>query len=221
MGGCDWFCFDSEIAKMYKLNIGTNSCLSNQHNLNYIQPYSADEFLKNFFSFKIFPHYLWSTCIIRRNILIEKGGVPDYGTPFLGDYAYLSISASHSGCVVINRSLGCQTIHSENFGRDQNDQIATVIKNFPPYVAERLKHLPSWTIIEKQMMNFVGQWVVTHLSFLYTYFKKFEKQPLGAVEKDVYNIDFMKKYKFKYLLKTRWPILHNELVLLKRKLNKI
>ena len=220
MGGCDWFCTDSNIAKMYKLNIGTNSCLSNQHNLNYVQSFTSDEFLKNFFSFKIFKHYLWSTCLVKREILIEKGGVPEYGTPFLGDYAYLSISASHSGCVVINKSLGCQTLHSENFGRNQNDQIITAVKNFPPYVAERLKHLPSRTVIENQMVTFVAQWVVSHLSFLYRYSKKSKNNRLNIVEREVFKVDFMKKYKTKYLLKTRSPYLHDQLVSLKKKLNR-
>lgn len=218
MGGCDWFCMNAEIAKLYKLNIGTNSCLSNQHDLEFIKPYNADEFLLNFFSFKIFPHYLWSTCMVRRIVLIEKGGIPDYGTAFLGDYAYLPIMASHSGCVVINKSLGCQTIHSENFGRSQNDQIITAANNYPKYVGERLKHLSSWPITEIQMLNFTGLWVVTHLSFLYKYFKSSEeKKSLSEVEKKIFKIDFMKKYRLKYLLKTRSPFLHDQIVLLKKK----
>ncbi len=219
MGGCDWFCTDAEIAGLYKLNIGTTSCLSNKHNLNYVQAYSADEFLLQFYSFKIFPHYLWSTCIVRRSIVIEKGGIPDYGTPFLGDYAYLPIMASHSGCVVINKSLGCQTIHSENFGRNQNDQIITAAKNYPRYVGERLNHLPSWPLIEKEMLNFTGLWVVTHLSFLYKYFKKSkERKNFNLVEKEIFKIDFIKKYRLKYYLKTHSPFLHDQIVSLKKKL---
>jgi glycosyltransferase involved in cell wall biosynthesis len=219
MGGCDWFCTDAEMASLYKLKIGTNSCLSNQYDLNYVKEYSADEFLLNFFSFKIFPHYLWSTCMVRRSILIEKGGIPDYGTPFLGDYAYLPIMSSHSGCVVINKSLGCQTIHSENFGRNQNDQIIIAAKNYPKYVSERLNHLPSWLLIEKQMLTFTGLWVVTHLSFLYNYFKKSkENKNFNLVEKEIFKIDFMKKYRLKYDLKKHSPILHDQIVLLKKKL---
>lgn len=218
MGGCDWFCTDADIAKLYKLNIGSNSCLSNEHDLNFVKTYSIDEFLLNFFSFKIFPHYLWSTCIVRRNILIEKGGIPDYGTPFLGDYAYLPIMASDSGCVIINKSLGCQTLHSENFGRDQNDQIITAAKNYPKYVGERLNHLSSWPLIEKQMLNFTGLWVITHLSFLKNYFKRSkEKKNFSKVENELFKIDFIKKYKLKYYLKTHSPFLHDQLVLLKRK----
>ncbi|MGI8583198.1 MAG: glycosyltransferase family 2 protein [Chitinophagaceae bacterium] len=219
LGGCDWFCTDAEIAKLYKLNIGNNSCLSNKHNLNYEKAYSADEFLLRFFSFKIFPHYLWSTCMVRRSILIEKGGIPDYGTPFLGDYAYLPIMASHSGCVVINKSLGCQTIHSENFGRNQNEQIITAAKNYPKYVGERLNHLPSWHLIEKEMMNFTGLWVVTHLSFLYNYFKESdEKKSFKLVEKEIFKINFLKKHRLKYYLKTHSPLLHDQIVAFKKRL---
>ena len=218
MGGCDWFCTNAEIAKLYKLNIGSNSCLSNKHDLNYIQLYNADEFLLNFFSFKIFPHYLWSTCIVRRSVLIEKGGIPDYGTPFLGDYAYLPIMASHSGCIVINKSLGCQTLHAENFGRNQNDQVITAAKNYPIYVGERLNHLPSWKLIEKQIFNFTGLWVVAHLSFLHNYFKRSkERKDFTLVEKEIFKIDFMKKYKLKYFLKTHSPFLHDQIVSLKKK----
>lgn len=222
MGGCDWFCTNAEIAKLYKLNIGSNSCLSNIHDLNYVQPYTADEFLLNFFSFKIFPHYLWSTCMVLRSILTEKGGIPDYGTPFLGDYAYLPIMASHSGCVVINKSLGCQTLHAGNFGRNHNEQIIIAANNYPKYVGERLNHLSSWKLIKKQILNFTGLWVVAHLSFLHRYFKKSkDKKNFKLVEKEIFKIDFMKKYKLKYYLKTHFPLLHYQIVSLKKKLNKL
>ncbi|MDB5199925.1 MAG: glycosyltransferase family 2 protein [Chitinophagaceae bacterium] len=219
MGGCDWFCTNAEIAKLYKLNIGTNSCLSNEHDLNFVKAYTADEFLLQFFLFGIFPHYLWSTCIVRRNILIGKGGIPDYGTPFLGDYAYLPIMASYSGCVVINKPLGCQTLHAENFGRNQNEQIITAAKNYPKYVSERLNHLPSWQMIEKRMLNFTGLWVVTHLAFLCHYFKRSkEKTDLSYVEREIFKIDFMKKHKLKYFIKTHSPFLHDQIVSLKKKI---
>src|SRR5258705_598866 len=101
LGGCDWFCTHHEVAKLYGLKVGTNTCLSNNHDLNYTEAFEPDKFVQNLFTFKIFPHYLWSTGMVKREILIERGGVPDYGTPFLGDYAYMSIMGSYSGCVVI------------------------------------------------------------------------------------------------------------------------
>ncbi len=218
LGGCDWLCTNTEMAALYNLKIGTNSCLSNELELDDIKAFSANEFLVNFFSFKIFPHCLWSTCMVRKQVIMEKGGIPEYGTPFLGDYAYLSVMASDSGCVIINKALGCQTLHKENFGRNQNEQLIIAARNFPEYVGERLQYLPSWRLIKKQMYDFVGLWIVSHMSFLYQYFKKENRYPLGKVEKDIFQIEYLKRFKIKYFLKSRLPKVHDQLVLAKKKL---
>ena len=52
LGGCDWFCTHPDVAKLYKLKIGTNSCLSNEHELNYTRAFSSAEFLQSFFTLK-------------------------------------------------------------------------------------------------------------------------------------------------------------------------
>jgi len=215
LGGCDWFCTHPDVAKLYKLKIGTNSCLSNEHELNYTRAFSSAEFLQSFFTLKLFTHYLWSTCMVRRDVLIKSGGVPDYGTPFLGDYAYLGIVGSHSGCVIINKSLGCQTLHIQNFGRNQNEQIAVAAKNFPVYVEEHMAKLKEWPVIKEQMLHFVGMWVVSHLSFLYAYFKNTN---FKNTEKEIFRIELMKQYRFKYYLKSRAPFIHDILVKLKRRI---
>ena len=216
LGGCDWLCTHHEIAKLYGMKVGTNTCLSTEHNLNYTEAFKAEDFVKNLFNFKIFPHYLWSTCIVKRSILIEKGGVPDYGTPFLGDYAYLSIMGSHSGCVIINKALGCQTLHDENFGRNQNDQLLIAAKKFPEYLELKMSHLKNWPSIKLQIDNFVGIWLVSHLVFLNKYSKS-KSNSLKIAEKEIFEIEFMRKFKLKYFLKKRLPFIHDKLVDLKRK----
>ena len=216
LGGCDWFCTHHEVAKLYGLKIGTNTCLSNDHDLNYTEAFTPDEFVKNLFSFKIFPHYLWSTGMVKREILLERGGVPDYGTPFLGDYAYMSIMGSHSGCVIINKSLGCQTLHNENFGRNQNDQLIIAAKNFPEYLSLKMSYLKDWTEIKNMVHNFVGIWLVSHLTFLHKYAED-KGQTLVKAEREIFSIDYMKKYRLKYFLKRRLPFLHDQLVKVKSK----
>ena len=213
LSGCDWFCTDPEMARLYKLNIGTNSCLSNEHEVNHTQAFSPAEFLQVFFSLKLFSHYLWSACMISRDILIRAGGLPSYGTPFLSDYAYLGILSSHSGCVVINKALCCQTLHLQNFGRSQNDQIAIALKNFPVYMEAHMAHLREWLVIKEQMQRFAALWAVSHLAFLYRYVKG---DSLRETEKEIFKIDLMKKYRFKYFLKSRSPFVHDILVKLKK-----
>lgn len=219
LGGCDWFCTHHEVGKLYGLKVGTNTCLSNDHDLNYTKAFGPGEFVLNLFTFKIFPHYLWSTGMVKREILIERGGVPDYGTPFLGDYAYMSIAGSHSGCVIINKSLGCQTLHNENFGRNQNEQLVIAVKNFPEYLASKMSYLKDWPVIKQQVYNFVGIWIITHLAFLHKY-NEDEDGSLTKAERDIFAIDFIRKYKLKYAIKRKFPGLHDQLVALKRKLRK-
>lgn len=220
MGGCDWFCMDAELGRLYNFKVGTNSCLSDKHNVDHKEVFQPGDFLKRLFTFNIFPHYLWSTMIVKREILVGIGGVPEYGTPFLGDYAYMSALGARSGCVIINRSLGCQTLHKENFGRSQNEQIATAAQNFPIYVESKASHLPEWQDIKDSMLRFTGLWVVSHMSFLSSYYKKTKTSPTGLreAEKAVFQIGYMKRYKFKYYLKKNFPVIHNLLVKMKRTL---
>jgi glycosyltransferase involved in cell wall biosynthesis len=213
LGGCNWVCTNPKIASLYSLKVGMNSCLANK-NLKDITEYSASEFLKNFFNFNIFPSYLWSTCMVKRDILTENGGVPDYDTAFLGDYAYLSVMASHSGCVVINFPLGHQTIHEQNFGRAQNEQIGKAATNFIEYVSQRIKHVDDWPIIKRDMERFVALWVVTHLAFLKRYYSMFgnDDVDISVYETQIFALPFLRKYRTKYFLKTRAPGIHDIIV---------
>lgn len=220
LGGSNWFCTHPDVARLYNVKVGTNSCLAFRP-LDTITTYSGNEFLLNFFNFNIFPYYLWSTGMVKRDILVEMGGVPDYDTPFLGDYAYLTIMGSHSGCVVINRALGHQTIHQQNFGRSQNDQIKMAAVNFVEYVSPKINKAHNWPLIERQMKHFVAVWIILHLSFLHHYYRTTgQKVDLRPFEKEVLSIPFIKPYRLKYVLKKRTPRLHDLLVMLKQRIQK-
>jgi len=221
-GACNWFCTSVEIADLFNINVGANSYLAHA-DIDTVRTFTANEFLVDFFNFKILPNYLWSCAMVKRSVLVEKGGVPDYGTAFLGDYAYLSIMASHSGCVVINRALGHQTIHNENFGRAQNDQIKTACVNFVDYVSERVKHLKDWPVIEANMKRFVGLWAFSHMAFLYRFYQMRNPAELRnflEAEKQVFDVPFIKQYKLKYTLKKKYPALHDFIVRVKKQLKK-
>jgi glycosyltransferase involved in cell wall biosynthesis len=218
MGGADWFCTNPKVASLYKLHVGTNSLLSDQRELNDIQTFSKEQYFLDFFAFTIFPSYLWSTCMVKRDILVRMGGTPDYGTPFLGDYAYLSLMGSQEGAVVINKSLGRQTVHAQNFGRNQNEQIALAAKGFTEYLGTRLSSLATWEEGKKNMIRFVALWVVSHMAFLHHYYSdsKESAQSLAEAERKVFEIDFMKPYRVKYLMKKNFPFMHDRMVSLKK-----
>ncbi len=221
LGGCNWFCTEPDLADFYNCKVGVNSCLAHRP-IDEIQEFSAEQFLMNFFNFKIFPHYLWSCAIVKRDVMMKMGGVPDYGTAFLGDYAYMSVMGGHSGCVTINKALGHQTLHKQNFGRTQNEQLVIVGPNFLDYVSSRLTHLKNWSEIKKNMEHFVAVWVVRHVAFLKAYSKQSNDRDnlkeLKDCERKIFQISFMKRYRFKYYLLTHFPSLHDQAVKWKKKL---
>ena len=219
MGGCDWFCVDAQTAAFYNMKLGTNSCLSNKLLFKEIKDFTPDEFLIQFFTFKFFPHYLWSCCMVKKSIITEFGGTPDYGTPFLGDYAYMSTMATVNGAVIINKALGCQTLHDNNFGRNQHDQLITVSTNLPNYFIPKIQNLKEAKEIEKVFYHFLGMAMVSHISFLQEYFKK-EKiavPELNEAAKKVFALPYMKQFYFKYFIKKNYPKTHNIFVSLKKK----
>ena len=219
LGGCNWFCTDPDLADFYNCKVGVNSCLAHRP-INEVTEFDSNGFLKDFFNFKIFPNYLWSTAIVKRNVMVEMGGVPDYGTAFLGDYAYMSIMGGHSGCVTINKALGHQTLHKQNFGRAQNEQLIILGPNFLDYVSSRLSHLKDWPVIEKNMKHFVSVWIVRHLAFLkaYSIYTKDKEnlRELENCEKKIFQLPFMKSYRIKYYLLTKFPGLHDRIVTWKK-----
>ena len=220
LGGCNWFCTDPELADFYNCKVGVNSCLAHRP-VGEDEEFNANDFLTHFFNFKIFPNYLWSTAIVKRAVMIEQGGVPDYGTAFLGDYAYMSIMGGHSGCAVVNSALGHQTLHKQNFGRAQNKQLAILAPRFMEYVSAKLSHLQEWPVIKKNMEHFVAVWLVRHLAFLKAYSiskKDWDNlKELEDVEKKIFYIPFLRPYKFKYFLLTRFPAIHDKAVQWKKR----
>ena len=221
LGGCNWFCTDPELADFYNCKVGVNSCLAHRP-VDFEWEFDANDFLTHFFNFRIFPNYLWSTAIVKRSVMIEMGGVPDYGTAFLGDYAYMSIMGGHSGCAILNKALGHQTLHKENFGRAQNEQLVILAPNFLDYVSTRLSKLKHWPVIKKNMEHFVAVWLVRHLAFLKAYSmsgKDSENlKEIEDVEKKIFRTQFLRPYKLKYFLLTRFPAFHDMAVQWKEKL---
>ena len=220
LGGGDLFCTDPLIGSLYNLQIGTNTKLNNAFPIDHVWELSPEEFVSGIFRFKLLQNYLWSCGFVKRKILIEMGGVPDYGTPFLGDYAYLTIMASHSGGILINRALGHQAIHPENFGRQQNEQLVTAISGFREYASRQFKKKNMPPQVYAHMDKFLGIWVGAQLSFLFNYYKKqnLSLAPLKKAEREIYKLPIARKYYIKYYIKREFPKIHDLIVSVKKKI---
>jgi glycosyltransferase involved in cell wall biosynthesis len=200
-GGCDVLQMNPKIAKFTLHRVGTNSCLAPLP-LGTVRVYSAETYPHAFFGGELEMYTLWSVGMVRREIAQEIGGLPSYGSPYLGDFAYIVSTCSHSGCAVINQSFGCQTIHESNFGRKECGEMRTAAVGFSDCVARRFSNRPDWPRLKPKAEKFVGQWVVLHSLFLKQYFHEFKIQDhnLKTILPELFTLPYVRRFRHYYYL---------------------
>ena len=221
-GGCEILCYSPITAKAMRGKVGINSCLSSEMEYNEEKLYSADEFPYIFFKGKLGSLLLWSCGIIKREILVGNGGMPDYGVEYMTDHAYTVVNCSHSGMVYINRALGHQAIHGENFGFSQVKNLDKYISTpelFCKWVEERLSKRSDWAELKKIMHSFVGRSMVEFSLFISKSFKtaNYPEKEFKKAFKKVFDIPYLKKWRYKYLLLSKYPATFQYLLHLKQK----
>lgn len=197
-GGADMLQQNPDIAKLTLHKVGTNSCLAP---LPYgaVRTYSAEAFPHAYFGGEIGIYMLWSVGMTRREIA-QSVGLPDYGTPYLGDFVYTVTTCSRAGVVVTNQSVGCQTVHDFNFGRKECRQLKTALLGFVHTLTQRLGDRQDWPALKPKLEKFAGQWIILHCVFLRQYFRqlKLDNRELKATLREVFRIPFMKGARWFY-----------------------
>jgi len=200
-GGCDVLQLDPEIASFTLHRVGTNSTLAP---LPYgtVRGYSADTYPHAFFTGELQMYTLWSTGMVRREIAQAVGGLPNYGSAFLGDFAYVVSTCSRSGCAIINRSLGCQTVHASNFGRKECAEMKTAAVGFVECLTKEFSHRSDWPELRPKLERFAGQAVVLHSLFLRQYFRHYriKDHDLNAALKDMFRVPYIRRLRAYYYL---------------------
>ncbi len=149
---------------------------------------------------------LWSSCVLKREVAISIGGMPDYGSPHLADHAMLALCGKANGGVIVNMMYSELTMHDNNFSKANFNLYylgcigfhklitSSFDKNF--YVkgsSDSLKkHLDNWFI-----SNSFG------LRKYFTYKKKDTNlvRDIDTFSKKMLNLSFMKHLSVKYYLK--------------------
>jgi len=136
---------------------------------------NPQEFITRFFDGSIFPYFLWSTGMVKRDIALRIGGMPSYGSPYLTDFSYIALAGSQEGMVAINTLLGYQTIHSENFGKLSNCTLAEGTIYARDFIINNLPAQLLTARLRRSIDNFIGWWVVSQLVWMRK-LAKFDKE---------------------------------------------
>ena len=220
-GGCDIKCMNPEVARSSRLRVGTNSCLANLP-IGTRRTYKSSEFPFAYFKGEIGGHILWSTGIVKREIALSIGGMPDFGAPYNTDFGYLVLSGAREGAVLLNTSLGCQVVHGQNYGYTEADFDKFYITPAAFYNSI-MDNLPSGFDIEnlkQPLQTFIARWVVEYAVSIkkFLHDKKISDKDFDIYAKKIFKISYLKKWRYKYLIALKFPNLFEFLIQLKKRL---
>jgi glycosyltransferase involved in cell wall biosynthesis len=169
-GACEVDLQDEAVATMYGHRLGRLTMLAKRPE-GEVWTLDAGHFPEAYFRRAVFPYVLWSCGVVRRDIAIAIGGMPDYGSPFLTDFGYIALAGARAGVCCINKALGFQAVHSGNFGRRESKQLVSAVRQFHDYLASRMADRPTWPAERAAMEEMLSDWFRDHLLFLWNYHK--------------------------------------------------
>lgn len=208
IGGHDTFFQGQLQARMAKARVGTNSALADM-DLGAEMPFSAAEFPGAFLNGPISGSLLWSTGIIKRDIAVDIGGFPNYGTPHMGDNSFILLSGARAGCVYVNTALGYRAIHNENysFGEANYESIYKAPDGFYQWTLDHLPPAVNTPQFRRQLAHFVGRdltvYVIAIRNMLRVQGVKSEK--FEEFRRRFFELPFLKKWKRKYYIAVHYP----------------
>lgn len=222
-GGCDIKCDNPLVARSSRLKVGTNSCLANLP-IDTIRTYKGNEFAFAYFTGELGCHILWSTGIVKREVALKVGGMPDFGAPYNTDFGYIVLTGAQEGALLINTSLGCQVVHGTNYGYTESDYEKFYItpEGFYKWVMERLPKEHNYTGLNKHIETFLGRWVVEYAVSIKKVLNENKKvdHNFNSHIKKIFKIPYIKKWKTKYFIASRFPNLFEILIYIKKHLTK-
>ena len=170
-----------------------------------VRVYSSEKFPGEFLSRKIFPYTLWSTGIVRRDIVLGMGGVPDYGSPFLADFAYIGLAGSYQGFVALNTSLGCQAVHSENSGLVKPHDMRLAASGFHDWLTQRWGQRSDWPSLQVRMERFIAVYLIANLLVVRKFLKTKDPSSETAIalsreKAEILSIPYIRARRHRYYL---------------------
>ena len=114
-----------------------------------------------------------------------------------------------------------RVVHGKNFGYVQNDNYAGYYRTadgFHDWVSARLSQRNDWLVIKPQMEKFIGRWMVGYGLSLRKHLKENNESltELNGMIKKIFQIPYIKAWKWKYYTGAYFPKLFELLIKIKK-----
>lgn len=222
-GGSDRFYSTVTAAKLSGAKVGYNSQLA-EFDDGTIREFSAKQFPTAYLNDDFGGGILWSVGVVKRIIIQKLGGLPDYGSPNMMDCAYILLSGSQQGAVFINTSLGSQNIHHNNysFTNANYDHFSKGVTGFYEFARTKLSSEIFTKELDQNIKIYIARTILSLLIFAKKNLRK-SKIINTSFEKcirEIFEIDFIRRWKLKYYLAVYFPSFFSILITMKSKVFK-
>lgn len=208
MGGHDVFYAKRWLAQLAGTSIGTHSGLAPME-LDETRSFDGMQFVTNYLGDKLGGGILWSAGVVKREIALSVGGVPDYGTPFLSDCSYVLLCGSKQGVAYVNKALAAISLHGENYSYVDSSyaNLALIPDAFYQWTMERLDERFQTPGTRKLLEDYIGRSLTVYFVFLKKIFlqKKTTNSSFEESMKKVFRISYLRKWKLKYHVSSHYP----------------
>lgn len=173
---------------------------------NKIEYIKGDRFAEEILNPSKTERILWSSCIIRKNIAIEVGKIPDYGSPHLADHAFIVMTGSIKGGIIKNKMYSTFASHNTNFSKSNLLSYPSGCKGFYETLNNFYKNNSRYTQIKKAINKHLKGWFITSIFTLKKYYTVTNKnksilQEIDYCAQIILQLYFMKHYKVRYHFK--------------------
>ena len=185
-----------------------------------VEHFNKSDFLFQILNPRLTTNLLWSSCIIRKNILMEIGFVPDYGSPHLADHAMIALCGDKAGGVLINKMYSELTAHENNFSKTNIALYYVACNEFYNLISKSVEKKHYIKNGENALIQHLERWFITYsfsLRKFYTYQNKDQTkiEEINIESKKILNLKYLRSVKVKYLLKLIAFKLKEPLILLR------
>ncbi|ANH80766.1 hypothetical protein A8C56_07030 [Niabella ginsenosidivorans] len=181
-------------------------CVRTGKSENEIECFSATDFSFQLLHPKLTLNFLWSSCVLKKQTVLNIGGMPDYGSPHLADHAMLALCSKEQGGLFINKMFSHLNKHDSNFSKSNFNLYYIAGTRF---IALMTKAFPEEFYIkngENAIAKHLKKWFITNIFILKKYFTITNPNPEKAKEVDqlahnLLKLSLIKKFKTLYTFK--------------------
>lgn len=167
---------------------------------------SSDKFIIEILDPEKTDFILWSGCVLKKSDVMAVGKIPEFGSPHLADHAFLALTGSVNGAVMINTVYSDFSLHDNNFSKFNFDYYTKGCSGFygllSGYVAGQANERQIIAVIKKH----IYKWFISNIFSLKKFYAlRNDKKSISEIDKcsrQILSYPFMSNIKVKYFLKS-------------------